>query len=298
MFKKRETLTQNIAYMGLMAAINVIFVLLTYFVPFLIFLLVFILPLTSVIVTIFCEKKYLPIYVLATIALCLIITMNNFSDTLFYVIPALISGVAFGLMVEKKVPSVWIIFTSTLITTGLSYAFVPLIQFIYNQNIIDVFLKVFKVNEFTYIDYMIPCFIFLISLIQAILSYIFIKAELPKLGIEINEESRYLPLLVASIISLIMIGISIPFFPSFSYFFSFWFIYFGSYIIAILSMKKNKWIYISFGVSVIITFVLFATLFNIIPNPFGFLLIDGLFILPICVGIVYNYLIANKINVK
>ena len=151
MFKKRETLTQNIAYMGLMAAINVIFVLLTYFVPFLIFLLVFILPLTSVIVTIFCEKKYLPIYVLATIALCLIITMNNFSDTLFYVIPALISGVAFGLMVEKKVPSVWIIFASTLITTGLSYAFVPLIQFIYNQNIIDVFLKVFKVNEFTYI---------------------------------------------------------------------------------------------------------------------------------------------------
>ena len=298
MFKKRETLTQNIAYMGLMAAINVIFVLLTYFVPFLIFLLVFILPLTSVIVTIFCEKKYLPIYVLATIALCLIITMNNFSDTLFYVIPALISGVAFGLMVEKKVPSVWIIFASTLITTGLSYAFVPLIQFIYNQNIIDVFLKVFKVNEFTYIEYMIPCFIFLISLIQAILSYIFIKAELPKLGIEINEESRYLPLLVASIISLIMIGISIPLFPSFSYFFSFWFIYFGTYIIAILSMKKNKWIYISFGISVIATFVLFATLFNIIPNPFGFLLIDGLFILPICVGIVYNYLIANKINVK
>ena len=58
MFKKRETLTQNIAYMGLMAAINVIFVLLTYFVPFLIFLLVFVLPLTSVVVTIFCQKNY------------------------------------------------------------------------------------------------------------------------------------------------------------------------------------------------------------------------------------------------
>ena len=80
MFKKRETLTQNIAYMGLMAAINVIFVLLTYFVPFLIFVLVFVLPLTSVVVTIFCQKKYLPIYMLATIGLCLITTFNNFSD--------------------------------------------------------------------------------------------------------------------------------------------------------------------------------------------------------------------------
>ena len=126
MFKKRETLTQNIAYMGLMAAINVIFVLLTYFVPFLIFVLVFVLPLTSVVVTIFCEKKYLPIYMLATIGLCLIATMNNFSDTLFYVIPALISGVVFGLLVERKVSPVWIIFVSSLITTGLSYAFLVL----------------------------------------------------------------------------------------------------------------------------------------------------------------------------
>ena len=298
MFKKRETLTQNIAYMGLMAAINVIFVLLTYFVPFLIFVLVFVLPLTSVVVTIFCQKKFLPIYILATIGLCLIATFNNFSDTLFYVIPALISGVAFGLLVERKISPTWIIFVSALITTGLSYAFVPLIELIYNQNIITVFLTVFQVNDFEYISFMVPCFIYLISLIQAILSYIFIKTELPKLGINIEVESRFIPLLIASGLCLLLTGISIPLFPTFSYLFSMWFIYFACHILVNLAFMKKVYIYISFGVTIIITFVLFATLYTVIPAPFAFLLIDALFLLIICVGIVNNYFITNKHKVE
>ncbi|MBE6135902.1 MAG: hypothetical protein E7181_01380 [Erysipelotrichaceae bacterium] len=298
MFKKRETLTQNIAYMGLMAAINVIFVLLTYFVPFLIFLLVFVLPLTSVVVTIFCQKKYIPIYVLATIGLCLIATINNFSDTLFYVIPALISGVVFGLLLEKKIPPVWIIFVSSLLTTGLSYAFVPLIELIYNQNIINVFLTIFKVNDFQYIYYMVPCFIYLISLIQSILSYIFIRSELPKLGIVVSDETRFPPLLIASAITLILIGISIPLFPELSYLFSMWLIYFSCYILINLLLLKKTYIYVVLGLSVIVTFVLFGTLFKSIPNPFGFLLIDSLFLLIICLGIVDNYLITNRHKVE
>ena len=298
MFKKRETLTQNIAYMGLMAAINVIFVLLTYFVPFLIFVLVFVLPLTSVVVTLFCQKKYLPIYMLATIGLCLIATMNNFSDTLFYVIPALISGVVFGLLVEKKVSPIWIIFASTLITTGLSYAFVPLIELIYGQNIITVFLTVFRVNEFTYIDYMVPCFIYLISLIQSILSYIFIRAELPKLGITIEEKTQYLPLFIGSFLAVLLVGLSIPLFPTFSYFFSLWLAYFACYLIVDLSLEKKTYIYVGFGIAVIVTFVLFATTYTLIPLPFGFLLIDALFILIICLAIVDNYFITNKRDVE
>lgn len=297
MFKKRETLTQNIAYMGLMAAINVIFVLLTYFVPFLIFVLVFVLPLTSVVVTIFCQKKYLPIYMLATIGLCLIATFNNFSDTLFYVIPALISGVLFGLMVEQKISPVWIIFASSLVTTGLSYAFVPLIELIYNQNIITVFLAVFKVDGFTFIDYAVPCFIYLISLIQSVLSYLFIRAELPKLGINMKDEPRFIPLLIASLFCLLLVGISIPFFPKMSYLFSMWFIYFGCYILIDLALLKKTYIYIGFGLAVVVEFVLFGTLYQIIPQPFGFLLINGLFAIIICLGIV-NYFISNRHRVE
>ena len=88
---KRETLIQNIAYMALMAAINVIFVLLTTLVPVLMFLIIIVLPLTSTMVTLLCKKKYFPIYAIATIALCMIVTIWKIDDTIFYVIPSIIT---------------------------------------------------------------------------------------------------------------------------------------------------------------------------------------------------------------
>ena len=89
--KKKETLVQNITYMAIMAAINVVFVLITVLVPFLFFLIVFVLPLTSTIVTLHCKKRYFPIYAVATIGLCMICTMWQIGDTIFYVIPSVIS---------------------------------------------------------------------------------------------------------------------------------------------------------------------------------------------------------------
>ena len=84
-FKKpRESLVQNITFMAMMAAINVVFVVLTTFVPVLVFLIVFILPLTSVLVTLHCKKIYFPIYAVATIGLCLICTIWQIDDTIFY----------------------------------------------------------------------------------------------------------------------------------------------------------------------------------------------------------------------
>ena len=95
-FKKRETLLQNMTYMGIMAAINFIFILLSSFIPFLLFVLVFILPLASAVVTVFCKKRYYIIYFVVTGALCLLI---NAPDTMFYVIPSLITGFIFGFLI-------------------------------------------------------------------------------------------------------------------------------------------------------------------------------------------------------
>ena len=89
---KRETLVQNIAYMAIMAAINVVFVLITTLVPALLFLMIFVLPLTSTMVTLLCKKKYFPIYAVATIGLCMVVTLWKIDDTIFYVIPSIITG--------------------------------------------------------------------------------------------------------------------------------------------------------------------------------------------------------------
>ena len=97
LFKKRETPVENITYLGIMAAINVIFVLLTNVLPVLFFLIVFVLPLTSAVVTLFCKKAYFPIYFIVTLALCFLVNLGfHIFDTFLYVFPSLITGFLFG----------------------------------------------------------------------------------------------------------------------------------------------------------------------------------------------------------
>ena len=151
-FKKRETLVQNISYMALMAAINVVFVLLTTFIPYLFFLIVFVLPLTSTIVMLFCKKRYFIIYALATLSLCLLITISNIGDTLFYVLPSIITGAVFGLMLERGINNTWIIIINTMIQAIITYASFPIISLFTGINVIDAFVNLFKLGDFKYID--------------------------------------------------------------------------------------------------------------------------------------------------
>ena len=86
LFKKKTTLVHHITYMGIMAAINLIFIILATFVPPLMFLLILLLPFASTVVSYYCLKRYYIIYAVATIGLCLLCSFN-ISDTIFYVVP-------------------------------------------------------------------------------------------------------------------------------------------------------------------------------------------------------------------
>ena len=163
-----------------MAAINLVFVLLTTFIPILFFLIVFVLPLTSVIVTLHCQKKYFPIYAITTIGLCLLCTIWKIDDTIFYVIPSIISGFIFGLLIEKKVSSFWIILSTTVIQIAFTYASIPLIKVMTGRDIIHDFSTVFGINEFIYLDYVTPCFIYFLALAQQVLAFVIIREELPR----------------------------------------------------------------------------------------------------------------------
>ncbi len=294
MFKKRETLTQNITYMGIMAAINVIFVVLTYFVPFLLFVLVFILPLSSTIVTLFCKKKYFPIYAIATIGICILATMNNFSDTLFYVIPSILSGFAFGILVEKKASSLWIILISTIITIGFGYAFIPLIKFLYGTDIVDVFAKMFNLKDFPYLNYVIPCFICFISLAQSTISYIVIKTQLPKLGYEINDNISHYSTYIGSLVFIVLDILFIFVYPSLSYLFAIGVLFFSIFVFIDFCEKIKKIPLILSGVSLLIGLVLYITLYKYIPTPIGMHLLDTIFVGILIIGFVDNCLLIHK----
>lgn len=299
LFKKRETIVENISYMAIMAAINVVFVLLTNFVPFLFFLIVFVLPLTSTIVILFCKKKYFFIYALATLGLCLIITLSNIGDTLFYVLPSIITGALFGLLIEKRIANSWIIILGTIVQTILTYASLPLITLFTGVSVIDTFMNLFSLTEFEYKDYLIPIAIFFISLMQTIVSFMVVKDEVEKLNYSTKDELKFKDetIVFISITLLTILTIIFTFlYGPISYLCLCLIIFLSVNLIAAGFMKANKWLSISIAISLIISFFIFSGLYQFIEEPFSLLLIIIFFLVPSL--IIYGYSLYQKFHQK
>ena len=276
LFKKRETLVQNIAYMAIMAAINVIFVLLTAILPPLMFLIVFVLPLTSAVVTLFCQKRYFPIYAVVTVALCLLTTSGIYIyDTFFYVIPSLITGFVFGLMIEKRAPAIYIIVTSSALQYALSYlTFIVLNAIIPEINFIDAILNIFGLIDFVYKDYFVHLFLYTLASIQTAFAYFILKHEIKKLGFEINFEIKlhYLQLIMVVVIDILAV-IMIFVYSPLVYVFIVMNLPFTIYEIIDLLFAKNKVIYFSIVAIFIVSFIIFAICYTLVPHPLGIILI-------------------------
>lgn len=293
--EKKQTLIQNITYMALMAAINVIFVLLTTLVPFLVFLIVFVLPLTSTIVTLHCKKRYFPIYAVATIGLCLLCTIWKIDDTIFYVIPSIVSGFVFGLLVEKKVPSFWIILSTTIIQIGFTYASIPLIKLMTGRDIIQDFATVFFIKDFIYLDYVTPCFIFFIALAQEILAFVIIREELPKFGYQLDEVKNIpISLGVSIIVSILFVVMFAFLYGPLSYLFTLVGLFLTVYAIAYLIGKNKIIIYILLGSSALVSFFLFGVFYGMVKEPFGLLFINILFFIIAIIVLFNNYLVKTN----
>lgn len=293
-FKKKETIVQNISYMGLMAAINVVFVLLTTFVPFLFFLIVFVLPLTSTIVALHCKKKYFPIYAFATIGICLLVTIWKIDDTLFYVIPSIITGFIFALMVEKEISVPWIIISTTVIQIAFTYLSIPIIKGMLGRDIIYDFASVFGLKDYPYLDYLAPTFIFVISLIQEILSFIIINEEIKKFGFVLKETNLLAkPLQIGLLVSILLTVLFAFTFRPLTYAFLCVALYFSVLIFAGLLGRKKIWIYLSLIGGFILTFFLFALLYKKIDAPLGLSLIGIYFLCILIIAFIDNSLLKK-----
>ena len=293
LLKKQETLIQNIAYMGLMAAINIIFVVMTYFIPFLLFVLVFVLPLCSAIICFYCKKVYFPIYFVVVTAVCLLI---DFSDALFYVVPSLITGFLFGLFIEKRVPSIFIILAITIVQFGLSLLSIPLIELITKRNIVNDMATLFKLSDYEYLGYIKYTFIFFIAFVQTILTYLVMRSELVKFGMEFNEIVDKGVLL--DIFTIVFIGLSVLFgflYGEISYIFLIIAFILVFYHILKLDYQYYKLYIVEFCVSAIATTFFVAGLYSFINKPLG-LLLFGLFPTLISIACIINFCLLSKRN--
>ena len=281
LFNKKTTLVHHITYMGIMAAINLIFIILANFVPFLIFLLILLLPFASTIVSCYCLKRYYLIYALASIGLCLIF---NIPDTIFYVVPAVITGFVIGVLLDKKAHPFWLVLSSSIIEAGLTFAFIPLINLIANTDIVQDFLKIFKLDSFAYQDIATYLFIYFIALLQCILTQFVLLNDVKKMGIIVTSRvSSLVPYIIGLEFSLLFVFVFALFFAPLAYVFLEIAIYFAVFLLVDLLFSKKPIIYICLGILFIGAFFGFVLLYQRVTAPLGLLLVA---LFPLVIGVI------------
>lgn len=271
-FSKKENWTQSIALMGLMAAINIVVAVVAAFSIVASIFLVLILPLTSVLVVLYCGEKKFLVYALATIGLSLVATFWNIDTTIFYVIPSVLTGFVFGATIKRRLLFAWSIIIATFIQTAVSLLFIPLLNLILEIDFIDELLAIFKITDQQMANILIPCAFFVIALIQVYLSYFVVRSEVRK--IHTNND------LVGGEIYIPIAGISfaaaVPLFALFylggaylSFLIS---IYFMSVAIYLFIVHKQYRYIVYSGIIVFLNFFLTAIFYNSVPDKMGLLL--------------------------
>ena len=302
LFKKRETLVQNIAFMAIMSAINVVFVLLSNILPVLLFLLVFVLPLTSVMVTILCKKSLYPIYLISTLALCFVVTIGfNIFDTFIYVLPSLITGFIFGICIEKKVPVLYMILGGTV----FQYLFTLLTFFVLgkivtNLDLTNSIIVAFGLGDYEFKGVIVQVFLLIVSEIQIILSTLFLKFGMKRLGIYINLYCKYD--FINYLIQILLGSLAIlSYFYFYEYTINITILALTVYIYQVISLilKKKIWIYVSLIAVHFVFIFLFAFLFTYVSNPNHIILIFILFGMVTIIDLLSNYCFKqNKNGIK
>lgn len=274
LFSQKETIQQNIAFMAIFSAINIILSLISALVPFVSIFLFLLMPLTSVVVTIFCKLKFYPIYFCASILLSFIVTIWNSETTLFYLLPSLVTGFLFGLMLKKKVPSIYSLLATSLTQMGFLLLFIPLTNFLYGTDLVISFKTLFNLNESQNIDVIIPAFLLLVSFIQMSLSYVVIFNELNKLGIKDNKDAKYqwIYQLILFVSSLLIILFSFVYVPI-SFVLLIINIFIGIKIIFDYVVLKYYRVLIIFASGLILNIMIFALGYSLLGSINGFLLI-------------------------
>lgn len=293
--KKKTTLVHHIAYMGIMTAINLIFILLATYVPVFMFLPIIFLPFASTLVSYECKKRYYLIYAVASIGLCLIFNPN---DTLFYVVPAVITGFMIGVLLEKKINPFWMILFSTLIEASLTFAFIPLINLISDTDIVNTFLSAFKLSEFAYQTELTYLFIFFLSLVQCSLSHYVLLTEIRRMGVEINTGvASFAPYIIGLELAVLLSLVFSFFYVSLAFVFLAISFYFAMFLLIDIIMSKRALIYCVAVTLSVFSFFGFAIAYKSVVAPNGLLI---MLLFPFSMGItsfLNNYLPKRKSNI-
>ena len=276
--KQRETLTENMAFMGIVSAILIILNALIsvgdMFFPIIGLILSLVLPILVVLVEVSCKDRYYPIFFSVTILLSMITCLWNIQATFYYLIPSLISGYIFGLFIKKRFQLVYGIFIASVIQAGLIYGFSRLVLVLFEVNSIETFLKILSLNDSVAAHIIVPSAIFVLGLIEISFVTLVISFEIKRFNLCFNDnvENELYINIVLMVISALIVGLYFLNLTS-AYIALMSLIFFTVFLFA-NGIKNKEFLKIGiFGFEVIVGVLIFVLCNRYLTQNGGFLLI-------------------------
>ncbi len=255
---KRHFDIKNLCLISIMTSINIIFVILNLFFSLFSLIILIGIPLGATIIKLKVSTKYQLIYLLSSILICSLI---DFQISLFYIIPGLITGFIFGLLVNKKVHGFLIIIITSLFNIILQWLSFYIIKYLFNADMISFFANLFGVSLSRFKDIYLV-FLFLISLIQMLFSYFVIEEEIKKFNYSIDENYSIFYIIFSMGLFFSLLGIIVLINKSIGYLFSSLGMLFNGYLLLYLFKYRRKLINYSIIATYVLTFFISLSIFN------------------------------------
>jgi len=216
-----RTRTHQLVYVAIMTGLTIVLSILTNFIPFMSLFLIVFLPFVAALVAIVTDLKFFPIYALSSILLSVVVDAQNFLNIIFYLLPALVSGLVIGVTYRLKLNGIYILLAITLINLLANYAIIPVLDHLYQINFIQYALGLVGLGSHPLANAIFMMFLFILGIIQASLTYMVIRDELHLIKGEFFENYDKISLIVLALISLVSVifsffhlGLSLVFFSS------------------------------------------------------------------------------------
>lgn len=170
---------------SIMVAINIIFVILNFYLPFFSLIILIGIPFSCALVKLKCNYKYTLLYIISSILICFLI---DYQSTLFYLLPSLISGLSFGILIKKNIHAYYLVHITALINVIVQYFIIFIMNKLFQIDFISSFCEIIKMDTFSFQEIVLS-FFYIFSFIQIILTYFILENEIKKFNYQVNEQN-------------------------------------------------------------------------------------------------------------
>lgn len=274
--QKRVGPNQNIAFLSMIVALIGCLSILGSFVPLSAIFIILLIPAISSLTLELIEDKYTVAFVLSSIVITFICSAYDLSCALFYAVPAILSGTVYGLLNKKRCSDLISIFVASIVQLGCNYLSMPIINLIYDVDIVYSTLSLISLQNSPIAYDFLPAFLFFYSLAEMILSYVVLylcKQHLDNKNTEILKHSSFIAPFAAILCSFISC-LFIPFYLNVTYLFLLFSLYFSLYCFYLTIINKDRKIIYLTLVMISIGIFLFIFLYPMCPQNAGLSLLN------------------------